>query len=171
MRSFLEVFKTNTLVPKELIEINEDLLIGGYKSLKELRKTEPEIFFDGYVRLSKVGEVNGTRFCFAASLKGKMEQHPYTQWVYWLPIRLVYFNRDEYKSSKTIKWLNIPLNILLWRGEDEETRFGHFLKENVSSMGDKNLLEASIQVERGRLKEKISECIGADIETIRKAFS
>ena len=172
MRSYLEVFETDTLVPKAQVEINEeDFLVGGYKSVKELRKTEPELFFGEYLRLTKACEVNGTRFCFAACLSGGMQQHPYTQWVYWLPIRLVYFNRDEYKSNNTIKWINIPLNVMLWRGKDEEKRFAHFLNKGVSSMSNKNLLEAALRIEGRSFREMVSNAIGADIEKIRKTFS
>ena len=139
-RSYLEVFETDTLVPKGCEELNTDeFLLGGYKTIKELQETEPELFFEEYVRLTKVCELNGTRFCFAAHLGRGMEQHPYTQWVYWLPIRLVYFNRGEYKNNRTIKWFNVPLNGMLWRGKDEEKRFDHFLNKTVSSMGNKKL--------------------------------
>jgi hypothetical protein len=100
-----------------------------------------------------------------------MEQHPYTQWVYWLPIRLVYFNRGEYKNNRTIKWFNVPLNGMLWRGKDEEKRFDHFLNKTVSSIGNKNLLEAALRIEGRSFREMVSNAIGADIETIRKTFS
>lgn len=172
MRSYHEVFETNTLVPKSNEELNkEEFLLGGYKTTKELRETEPELFFGDYIRLTDACEVNGTRFCFAAYLGGGMKQHPYTQWEYWVPVRFVFFNRKEYGKDKKVKWVNIPFNMMLWRLEDADgKRFETFLNRRVASMGNKTLLDATLRSEGKRFEKVICEIFETDIETVQKSF-
>lgn len=98
MRAFKkEVFCESRLSSNVNEKIDEDLLVGGFKSINDLKKTEKKLFFKvngrDFLRVTAAGEVNGIRFCIAARLDQKMSQHPYNPQDWWLDLSFVWFNK------------------------------------------------------------------------------
>lgn len=98
MRAFKkETFCESKLSPKTNEKIDEDLLIGGFKSLKDLKKTAQKLFFKAngraFLRVTAPAEVNGVRFCVAVRMDQKMSQHPYNPQDWWLDLSFVWFNK------------------------------------------------------------------------------
>lgn len=92
-----DVFCESRLTSKVNEKIDEDLLVGGFKSLKDLKKTEQNLFFKSngrtFLRVSASGEANSVRFCIAVCLAQKMSQHPYNPQDYWLDLSFVWFDK------------------------------------------------------------------------------
>ena len=97
-RSFpKEVFCESSLSSKINEKIDEDLLIGGFKSVNDLKKTAQKLFFKAngrdFLRVTAAGEVNSVRFCIAVRMDQKMSQHPYNPQDYWLDLTFVWFDK------------------------------------------------------------------------------
>ena len=98
MRAFKkETFCESKLSSKVNKEIDEDLLVGGFKSINDLKKTEKKLFFKSngraFIRVTAPAEVNGVRFCVAVRMNQKMSQHPYNPQDYWLDLTFVWFDK------------------------------------------------------------------------------
>lgn len=97
-RSFpKEVFCESSLSSKINEKIDEDLLIGGFKSVNDLKKTAQKLFFKAngrdFLRVTAAGEANSVRFCIAVRMDQKMSQHPYNPQDYWLDLTFVWFDK------------------------------------------------------------------------------
>ena len=97
-RSFpKEVFCESRLSSKTNEKIDEDLLVGGFKSVNDLKKTAQKLFFKAngrdFLRVTAPAEVNGVRFCVAVRMDQKMSQHPYNPQDWWLDLSFVWFNK------------------------------------------------------------------------------
>ena len=111
MKFHKEPFSSGGLVPKSCVPVDEEnLYVAGYKTIKDLRKTEPKLFLKvgdkEFLRISIPMEKNGVRFCIAARVDWWMYQHPYTQEDYWLPLAFLYFDREHYKITKEMKFFD-----------------------------------------------------------------
>ena len=92
-----ETFCESSLSSKINEKIDEDLLIGGFKSVNDLKKTAQKLFFKvngrDFLRITVAGEVNDIRFCVAVRMDQKMSQHPYNPQDYWLDLSFVWFDK------------------------------------------------------------------------------
>lgn len=92
-----ETFCESSLSSKINEKIDEDLLIGGFKSVNDLKKTAQKLFFKvngrDFLRITAAGEVNDIRFCVAVRMDQKMSQHPYNPQDYWLDLSFVWFDK------------------------------------------------------------------------------
>lgn len=168
MKFHKEPFSSGGLVPKSCVPVDEEnLYVAGYKTIKDLRKTEPKLFLKvgdkEFLRISIPMEKNGVRFCIAARVDWWMYQHPYTQEDYWLPLAFLYFDREHYKITKEMKFFDLTGNISLIP-YDKDNVYCHFIDSfNKNQMGSKSVLEEVVRFQEfWRGKEVIKEVFGVD---------
>lgn len=153
----MNVFNWGGLYSKDTLPLNEeDYLVGGYKSIKELRETEPELFFknDGdseYLRISQTIELNGVRMCIAAPMWLSMKRDPRLSSQFWLDIFFVYFDKEEYKKDKTVKTVRIEDHIMLYPKEAERQR--HFLSADYGDVFRTNPFKAIVSKDRNTARK------------------
>lgn len=148
----MNVFNWGGLYSKDTLPINEeDYLLGGYKSIKELRETEPELFFKSggdaeYLRISQTIELNGLRMCIAAPMWLSMKRDPRLSSQFWLDIFFVYFDKKKYKKDKTVKTVRIEDHIMLYL--KEAGRQEHFLSADYGDVFRTNPFKAIVSKDR-----------------------
>ena len=153
----MNIFNWGGLYSKDTLPLNkEDYLLGGYKSIKELRETEPELFFKNgedaeYLRISPTIELNGVRMCIAAPMWLSMKRDPRPSSQFWLDLVFVYFDKNEYKRNKTVKTVRIEDHIMLY--PKEAGRQGHFLSADYGDVFRTNPFKAIVSKDRNMIRK------------------